>query len=164
MGAFKNTQKSSTTTNKQSDTQSKSQPTKSSQSQSPSSPSSSSTSSQPSPTAKASGSNQSGSSTLLQTPFGQFVSNQNPSLSNPSQQLEESVCETTPGANCYIQFTKSESPTITLPTQVTNSQGVASWSWNLSNEGFTTGTWQVTAIATLGSQTKSASETLTVTQ
>ena len=103
-------------------------------------------------------------STTLVTPYGQFVSNQTPSLSDYSQQTEVSTCETTPGASCYIEFLKTGSSTIILATQTTDSNGVTSWTWNLNNKGFTVGTWEVRAIAVQGNQTQTATETMIVQQ
>ena len=88
-------------------------------------------------------------------PFGSFVSNHSPSLSNSSQSYELSSCETTPGSSCYIQFTDNSGAKIDLPSETTNSQGVTSWSWYVGNKGFTAGSWRIEAIATLNGQTKS---------
>lgn len=92
----------------------------------------------------------------LQAPSGTFVSNHRPSLSGangvPSSEL--SICTTTAGANCYLKFTK-DGVVKTLPVQTTDGSGSTSWRWDVSTAGFTVGTWQVTAIATLGNQTKS---------
>ena len=157
-GVFSKKNTSNTSTYFQPKKQTTSQPNKSTTTPSVSNP----TSGQSSATAKNYSNTQPVSGTQLETPFGQFVSDQNPSLSNSSQQFEESICETTSGATCYIEFVKAGSSTITLPAQTTNSQGVTSWDWYLNKEGFTPGTWQITAVATLGSQTKSASESMTV--
>ena|SRR5579859_7734742 len=89
----------------------------------------------------------------LKAPSGTFVSNHKPSLSGssaPSQ--EQSVCNTTPGANCYIQFTKGN-VTKTLPVQTVNSSGSAYWTWDVQSAGFSVGSWQVTAIASANGQT-----------
>ena len=96
-----------------------------------------------------------GSQTLL-APFGSFVSNHNPSLSNSSKSYELSTCETTPGASCYIEFTNSAGHNIVLPAQTANSQGVVSWGWSVSSKGFTIGSWSITAVATLNGQTKTS--------
>lgn len=96
----------------------------------------------------------SNSSQTLEAPFGSFVSNNNPSLSNSSQSYELSSCETTPGATCYIKFTNAQGQNIILPSQVVDSQGVTSWGWNVNTKGFTVGTWSVTAIASLNGQDK----------
>lgn len=100
------------------------------------------------------------STTNLQTPFGSFVSNHNPSLSNASYSYELSSCETTPGVVCLIEFTGSAGQRIELAPQQADSQGVTSWSWNLSKEGFSPGKWQIEAIAKLNNQTKTAYDSL----
>ncbi|HVC36219.1 MAG TPA: hypothetical protein VNE40_02130 [Candidatus Dormibacteraeota bacterium] len=100
------------------------------------------------------------SSTGLIAPFGTFVSNHSPSLSgtsSPSQEL--STCNTTPGASCYIEFTQ-QGVVKTLKSQVADSNGVVSWTWNVNQAGFTTGTWQITAVASLNGQTKDTSDQL----
>ncbi|MCL4357663.1 hypothetical protein M1512_02075 [Patescibacteria group bacterium] len=97
----------------------------------------------------------------LETPYGQFVSNNSPSMGS----YEESECETTPGASCYIDFVSSSGKTISLQTETTNSQGVAAWSWYVSSQmGFGPGTWNIQAIASLNGQTKTASSTMNVQQ
>ena len=93
-------------------------------------------------------------STSLKAPDGTFVSNHRVSLSgSPQQKSEQSVCNTTPGATCYIKLTK-DSITKTLKEQTTDSSGATYWSWNIDDAGLTVGTWQVSAIAILNGQTK----------
>ncbi len=104
----------------------------------------------------------SNSNQILGAPFGSFVSNHSPSLSISSQSYELSSCETTPGASCYIEFINSSGTKITLSTKTTDSQGVASWSWNVNSKGFTAGSWRITAIATLNGQTKSTVDAKTL--
>lgn len=97
----------------------------------------------------------------LNTPYGDFVSNHHPG-ENGAPTSEVSVCNTTPGANCYIKFTKG---TITtgLPSKTTGSDGSATWYWNIKDAKLTSGDWEITAIATLNGQTKSASDQLPLT-
>lgn len=143
--------------------QSSTQPSQSTQTQTLPTTPSTSTNNTTNASAKNTGNTQ-GSTTLL-TPYGQFVSNQSPSLSNPNQQTEVSICETTPGASCYIEFTSTSGASVpSLGQQITDSNGVTSWTWNLSKQGFTVGTWLVKAVAVLGSQTQTATETMTVQQ
>lgn len=151
-----------TSSSNQTTKKSNTQPSQSTQTQTTTTSPSTSTNSTSNTSAKSTDNTQ--SSTTLLNPYGQFVSNQTPSLSDPNQQTEVSTCETTPGASCYIEFIKSGSATITLKEQVTDSNGVTSWTWNLSKQGFAVGTWQVKAIAILGNQTKTATETMTVQQ
>src|SRR6202011_3279223 len=55
-------------------------------------------SSKPAPTSNAD------TNAKLVTPYGTFVSNHHPTLSGSPGPSEESVCNTTPGATCYIEF------------------------------------------------------------
>lgn len=99
----------------------------------------------------------------LTEPLGPFVSNHTQSLSNNTI---NSVCNTTSGATCEILFTQG-SVTKVLPPQVTDKGGATYWSWHLKDIGIaTTGTWKITAKATLGSQVQTASDAnnLVVTQ
>ncbi|HKU19074.1 MAG TPA: hypothetical protein VJP80_07465 [Candidatus Saccharimonadales bacterium] len=97
-----------------------------------------------------------------ETPSGTFISNHTPSLSgSPYPSQEQSVCNTTPGASCQIVFTKDDL-TRSLPTQTTNSDGSALWTWDVNAAGFTEGTWNATVTATLNGKTATATDTLKV--
>jgi cytoskeletal protein RodZ len=85
-----------------------------------------------------------------------FVSNHKPGQ-NGSPTSEQSVCNTTPGASCHIQFTKG-SLVKSLDTKVADSNGVAVWSWDVKDAGFSSGSWQISAIANLSGQTKTATD------
>lgn len=103
-----------------------------------------------------------GGNLALISPYGSFVSNHHPNLDgSPAPSEEQSVCNTTPGASCYIQFTK-EGVTKTLPTETADSNGVVSWSWDINQAGFTTGSWQITAIASLNGQTKTTQDPMSL--
>ena len=94
---------------------------------------------------------------LLQ-PTGSFVSNHHPNLSDhPTPNQLQSVCVTTPGASCTIQFTK-DGVTKQLPDQQADRGGAAYWTWKLQDIGLTAGTWKVTAKATSGSNTKTVDD------
>jgi hypothetical protein len=97
----------------------------------------------------------------LIAPYGSFVSNHHPSLSGaggvPSQ--EESVCTTTPGATCYMTFTQN-GVVKTLKSQVADSKGSVFWDWDVNKSGFTTGSWSITATASLNGVTKSTNDSL----
>ena len=97
----------------------------------------------------------------LIAPFGNFVSNHFPG-ENGSPTTESSVCNTSPGATCYIKFTNVDSrETTQLPSKVVDSHGSATWYWDIDNDAhLTSGQWQITATATLGSQVKSTSDNL----
>lgn len=94
----------------------------------------------------------------LATPSGTFVSNHHPNLSgSPAPNQIQSVCTTTSGARCTIMFTRGDI-TKSLPAQMTDSEGTTYWTWKLQDIGLTAGTWHVEAKATLGTQTKTASD------
>lgn len=98
------------------------------------------------------------SGAALQAPFGSFVSSHSPSLGSASG--EESVCITTPGATCTITFTNSDGVVKTLPAQTTNSNGNATWDWDVKTAGFTEGSWTIKVTATLNGQTQSVTDKL----
>ena len=92
------------------------------------------------------------------TPNGTFVSNHRPSLSGSAdQKAEQSTCNTSPGASCYITFTKG-SVVKTLAAQTTDASGATYWSWNINDSGFSEGKWTVQATVTLNGQTANASD------
>jgi hypothetical protein len=96
----------------------------------------------------------------LQEPSGAFVSNHRPSLgASPKLTTVESVCNTTPGAKCYIRFTKGNL-TRTLPTKTADKNGVALWTWSVKDAKLTQGVWKITAFAELNGQTKSATDAI----
>jgi hypothetical protein len=98
------------------------------------------------------------SNKILVAPNGNFVSNHAPNLSgSPAPSSIVSACTTTPGANCYIVFTKG-SDVITLKSQTTDSNGNTSWSWNLQDNQFTVGDWQITAYSTLADKILSSTD------
>ena len=101
------------------------------------------------------------STAALVAPSGTFVSNHRPSLSGaggvPSG--EQSVCNTTPGANCTITFTNG-GIIKTLAAQVVSSGGFTSWTWDVKQAGLTQGSWQITATATLNGQSQSTNDSL----
>jgi len=100
------------------------------------------------------------STTLASAPTGTFVSNHRPSLSGKSAPSgEQSACNTVPGATCYIRFTRG-AVVKTLPTQTADSNGNVIWDWDVKQAGFDTGSWQITAIASLNGQAKSSSDSL----
>lgn len=101
-----------------------------------------------------------GQSKTLIAPSGTFVSNHNPNLDgDPAPNLIQSVCVTTPGATCTITFTK-DGTTKSLPEQTTDSEGATYWDWKVQSIGLTTGEWRIKAVAKLGSQTKTAQDSL----
>jgi len=97
------------------------------------------------------------------SPSGNFVSNHHPNLDgSPAPSQETSVCNTTPGATCYISFSKGTLST-KLPSQKTNSEGSAYWTWDVSKAGLTTGEWTITAVAQLNGKSKSSMDPMTLT-
>jgi hypothetical protein len=99
------------------------------------------------------------SSSYLISPWGNFVSNHNPGQ-NGTPTTETSVCNTTQGASCYISFSNG-SVVESLPSQVTDASGATFWNnWSISNLGLTSGSWKITATATLKGQTKTSSDSM----
>ncbi len=96
------------------------------------------------------------------TPSGTFVSNHHPSLSgSPELRQEQSVCYTSVGVSCYIEFSK-DGQIKALPTKTTDSSGYAYWTWDVKDAGFSSGSWKIKAVAGSGDQTKTASDSLTL--
>jgi len=89
-------------------------------------------------------------------PYGTFVSNHHPAA-GPTQ--EASVCNTTPGASCYIEFTYGNDVK-KLDPHITDANGSAFWNWNTSQAGLSSGSWKITAVATLNGQTSTANDQL----
>lgn len=105
-----------------------------------------------------------GASVTLITPSGSFVSDHHPNLSGTDGRDQmQSVCNTSAGAKCQVTFTNNTSGvTASLPAQTADRGGAVFWSWKLKDIGLTQGSWKVQATATLGSQTKSASDAMTL--
>jgi len=97
-----------------------------------------------------------GSSAILLAPYGNFVSNHN--LGNGRPTTEQSVCNTTPGASCYIKFTKSDGSVKTLAAQTTDNNGTTIWNWDVKDAGFSAGSWQITAVASLNGDVKTTTD------
>ncbi len=125
-------------------------------------PQSTSSSNVQNPTTTNSNPLQGGTSTYLITPSGNFVSNHNPNTSDPRQLTEVSVCNTTPGAYCNIQFINGGT-TLSLNNSLVGSTGSVSWSWNINTIGLYQGSWTVKAVATLNGQTKTAVDQIPLT-
>lgn len=97
---------------------------------------------------------------LTVSPSGTFVSNHKPNLSGaPSPSEEQSVCNTVPGANCYIKFVMG-GVVKKLDTRIADSSGSVIWSWDVKQAGFTEGKWTITAVTTLNGQTKTTTDSL----
>lgn len=101
-----------------------------------------------------------GGSSLIM-PSGTLVSNHRPSLSSSSLSGEQSVCNTSPGASCYIEFTKGNEVK-KLPVQTTDSNGSTYWTWDVGQAGLGAGSWKITAVASLSGQTKTFDDSLTL--
>lgn len=96
------------------------------------------------------------------TPYGDFVGNHKPSLGNSNwgQNVEDSVCNTSPSATCDITFTKN-GVTKSLGGKQADSSGAVYWyGWTLQNVGLTSGDWAITATATLNNKISTASDPL----
>ena len=89
-------------------------------------------------------------------PEGNFVSSHR--LTSRSD-IVESVCTTTPGATCEITF-KQGNDTKSLGKKTTNQSGAASWVWTPASVGLYAGSWEITAIATLGGNQNTAKDPL----
>lgn len=93
------------------------------------------------------------------TPYGNFVSNHRPNLDgNPAPSSVQSVCNTTAGATCYIEFVNQDGVVKQLAAQKTDSGGATSWNWDVKQAGFTIGSWKITVYASLNGKTESASD------
>ena len=92
-------------------------------------------------------------------PHGNFISNHHPNLDgNPAPSSIQSVCNTTPGARCHIEFTNQEGVVKNLAAQTTDSTGATYWNWDVAQAGFTVGSWKVKVIAVLNGQTTTAND------
>jgi hypothetical protein len=96
------------------------------------------------------------SDTPLTNPSGTLISNHTPGL-NGSPTAITSQCVTLPGATCYIVLVK-DGVTKKLDVQTAGTSGAVYWNWDVQTAGLTAGSWNVTAIASLGSQTKTTSD------
>jgi hypothetical protein len=101
-----------------------------------------------------------GTTAALVSPSGNFVSNHKPGQ-NGAPNSETSVCDTTPGASCYIQFTNNDT-TKKLDAQTASADGVAIWYWNVKDAGFSAGSWKVSAVATFNGQTQTSNDVVTL--
>jgi len=109
-------------------------------------------------TADSAGSSTSSNSSSLIAPYGDFVSNHHPS--STTSYNEVSVCNTTPGASCYIEFTNGQTVK-QLPAQTVDGDGATSWSWNVfSDAHLTSGSWLITAVASINNSIKSTNDQL----
>ena len=110
-------------------------------------------------TANTSNSSTNSGSSLI-SPSGTFVSNHHPNLSGtPAPSTEQSVCNTTPGAYCYIEFTNG-SQIKKLSSQMADSNGSVYWDWDVNSAGLSVGSWHITTVASLNGKTKSTSDSL----
>lgn len=93
-------------------------------------------------------------------PSGNFVSNHSPNLDGkPAPSSVQSICNTTPGATCYLEFRKG-SIVKTLPTKAVGNSGSVSWDWDVNEAGFTEGNWEIKAVASLNNKTSEAKDSL----
>lgn len=99
---------------------------------------------------------QNSSSGSLTAPYGSLVSNHKPGQ-NGSDLKEMSQCITSAGAKCYVKLTQGD-VVKTLPEKIAGPDGTIFWEWNVDDAGLIGGKWTVTAVATLGNQTKSTTD------
>lgn len=91
-------------------------------------------------------------------PSGTFVSNHRPNLDgSPAPSKVQSVCNTSPGAACYIEF-KGPGGIKKLPTRTAGDDGSTIWTWDIKVAGFSEGAWTVTAVASLNGRTKNTTD------
>ncbi len=95
----------------------------------------------------------------LLEPTGNFVSNHHPGSATST--AEQSVCNTSSGATCYIEFSKGSDVKV-LPTKTADSNGAAFWDWDVKDAGLSSGSWQIKAVVSLGGQTKTAIDNLSL--
>ena len=99
-----------------------------------------------------------GTTISLAEPSGAFVSNHHPNLSgSPAPNTMSSVCNTTPNASCQIHFSINNTVK-SLPAKTADVNGAVFWDWAIQDIGLYQGEWKVTAVTTLGEQTKTASD------
>lgn len=94
------------------------------------------------------------------TPTGAFVSNHRPNLSgSPAPNSMTSTCQTSPGAACTIKFSKG-GVVKSLQAQTADSNGYTVWNWSLQDIDLTAGSWEITAVATIGKNSTSSRDVL----
>lgn len=119
--------------------------------------SASSTSNQPSQSNNSATNSQATSGPPPALPTGNFVSNHHPGGSTPTS--EASTCNSTPGAICYIEFTKG-SDVKKLDARTIDANGGALWYWDVKTAGLGSGSWTITAVANLNGHTETANDAL----
>jgi len=92
-------------------------------------------------------------------PYGTFISSHVISLGDPRAENQESICITTPGANCKIEFKKGD-VVKTLETKKVGSDGSVIWNWNLKDADLREGTWEIIASAWLNDDIKTTTDPL----
>lgn len=97
------------------------------------------------------------SQVTLASPTGDFVSAHHIKLDSQIS----SVCNTTTAASCTIKF-ESNGVTKSLKLQTADRGGSTYWDWKAKDIGLTPGTWQISAVATLGSQMKTTADATTL--
>ena len=102
-----------------------------------------------------SGGSTASSTSELKSPYGSFVSNHHPAYGDQ----EESICGSTPGATCYIRFTDGSTVKKLTPETV-GAEGSTAWAWDTKILG--SGSWKITAVASLNNQTKTTDDQITL--
>lgn len=85
-----------------------------------------------------------------------LVSNHHPG-ENGSPSTEQSACQTTPGATCYIEFTQN-GLTRKLDAKTADNNGLVVWDWDIKDAGLSSGQWEIIAVASLNGQVKTSSD------
>ena len=94
--------------------------------------------------------------TSVNTPTGNFVSSH---MINSSTGSLESICTTSLGATCEITFRKGDTM-LTLGKKEVDNNGTATWIWTPGSIALTSGSWEITATATIGDKTSTAIDPL----
>lgn len=82
----------------------------------------------------------------LVSPHGNFVSSHKVSLSAMKDAKLESICNTTPGASCIIEF-KKDGVTRALSTRTANNNGNVTWNWSPQEINIGQGSWKIVVTA-----------------
>jgi hypothetical protein len=73
-----------------------------------------------------------------------------------------STCNTTPGAECKIVFTKN-TETHELSSKTADAGGATYWNWKPQEIGLSPGEWRIDAVASLNGESITRSDALSLT-
>jgi hypothetical protein len=96
----------------------------------------------------------------LLPPTGTFLSSHRLSLSGAGAPGNaRSVCRTSPGAKCWLTFSK-DGKNVSFLARTVGDDGVASWDWSPADIHLTAGHWDVTVTAERGSEQQVVDEAI----